>query len=43
MSPAPNRVLEVVPDADAVARRAAEVVAAAAREAIEARGRSPSR
>ena len=39
MTPAPNRVLEVVPDAEAVARRAAEVVAAAAREAIAARGR----
>jgi 6-phosphogluconolactonase len=39
MSPAPNRVLEVVPDAEAVARRAADVVAAAAREAIAARGR----
>lgn len=40
MSPTiPNRVLEVVPDAEAVARRAAEVVAAAAREAIAARGR----
>ena len=36
---APNRVLEVLPDAEAVARRAADVVAAAAREAIEARGR----
>lgn len=39
MSPAANRVLEVVPDAESVARRAAEVVAAAAREAIAARGR----
>ncbi|HET7928973.1 MAG TPA: 6-phosphogluconolactonase [Actinomycetota bacterium] len=39
MSPAPHRVLEVVPDAEAVARRAAEVFAAAAREAIAARGR----
>ena len=39
MSPTPNRVLEVLPDADAVARRAADVVAASAREAIEARGR----
>ena len=38
MSPSPSRVLEVVPDAEAVARRAAEVVAAAAREAIAARG-----
>ena len=36
---APNRVLEVLPDAEAVARRAADVVAAAARDAIEARGR----
>lgn len=36
---APNRVLEVLPDAEAVARRAADIVAAAAREAIEARGR----
>ncbi|HJS26508.1 MAG TPA: 6-phosphogluconolactonase [Actinomycetota bacterium] len=34
-----DRKLEVLPDADAVARRAAEVVAAAAREAIGARGR----
>ena len=39
MSPAPNRVLEVLPDAEAVARRAADVVAAAVREAIAARGR----
>ncbi|HEY8115093.1 MAG TPA: 6-phosphogluconolactonase, partial [Actinomycetota bacterium] len=39
MSPAPNRVLEVVPDAEAVARRAADVLVAAAREAIAARGR----
>jgi len=39
MSPDPNRVLEVLPDAEAVARRAADVVAAAAREAIAARGR----
>jgi 6-phosphogluconolactonase len=39
MSPAPNRVLEVVPDAEAVARRAADVVAAAAREAVAARRR----
>jgi 6-phosphogluconolactonase len=31
-------MVEVLPDADAVARRGAEVVAAAAREAIEARG-----
>jgi 6-phosphogluconolactonase len=34
MSRAPNRVLEVVPDAEAVARRAAEVVSAAVREAV---------
>jgi len=39
VSHAPNRVLEVVPDEEAVARRAADVVAAAAREAIAARGR----
>lgn len=39
MSTAPNRVLEVVPDEEAVARRAADVVAAAAREAIAAHGR----
>ena len=39
MSPAPHRVLEVVPDAEAVARRAADVVAATAREAIAVRGR----
>ena len=39
MSPAPNRVLEVLPDEEAVARRAADVVAAAAREAIAAHGR----
>jgi 6-phosphogluconolactonase len=39
VSPAPDRVLEVVPDAEAVARRAADVVAAAAREAIAPRGR----
>lgn len=31
--------LEVLPDADSAARRAAEIVAAAAREAIRARGR----
>jgi 6-phosphogluconolactonase len=37
--PTPDRVLEVVPDAEAVARRAADVVAAAAREAIASRGR----
>jgi 6-phosphogluconolactonase len=36
---APRRVLEVLPDAEAVARRAADVVAAAAREAIATRGR----
>jgi 6-phosphogluconolactonase len=34
-----DRRLEVLPDADAVARRAAEEVAAAAREAIETSGR----
>jgi 6-phosphogluconolactonase len=39
VSPAPDRVLEVVPDAEAVARRAADVVAGAAREAIASRGR----
>jgi len=39
VSRAPNRVLEVVPDAEAVARRAAEVVTAAAREAIASRRR----
>jgi 6-phosphogluconolactonase len=39
VSPAPDRVLEVLPDADAVARRAAGVVAAASRAAIESRGR----
>ena len=39
MSAAPNRVLEVLPNAEAVARLAADVVAAAAREAIAARGR----
>jgi 6-phosphogluconolactonase len=39
VSPAPNRVLEVLPDPEAVARRAADVVLAAAREAIAARGR----
>jgi len=39
VSPTPNRVLEVLPDEEAVARRAAEVVAAAAREAIAASGR----
>jgi len=36
---APNRVLEVLSDAEAVAKRAADIVAATAREAIEARGR----
>lgn len=36
---APNRVLEVLSDAEAVAKRAADIVAAAAREAIDARGR----
>jgi 6-phosphogluconolactonase len=35
----PNRVLEVLSDAEAVAKRAADIVAATAREAIEARGR----
>jgi 6-phosphogluconolactonase len=39
MSAAPTRVLEVLPDEDAVARRAADIVAASARESIEARGR----
>ena len=39
MSPTPNRVLEILADEDAVARRAADIVAASAREAIEARGR----
>ena len=39
MSPSPSRVLEVLPDAGAVARRAADVVASSARDAIEARGR----
>ena len=39
MSQVPNRVLEVLPDPEAVARRAADVVAEAAREAIVARGR----
>jgi 6-phosphogluconolactonase len=39
VSPTPNRVLEVLADEDAVARRAADIVAASAREAIEARGR----
>jgi 6-phosphogluconolactonase len=39
MSATPTRVLEVLSDEDALARRAADIVAAAAREAIEARGR----
>jgi 6-phosphogluconolactonase len=39
MSATPTRVLEVLSDQDAVARRAADIVAASAREAIEARGR----
>jgi 6-phosphogluconolactonase len=39
MSAAPTRVLEVLPDREAVARRAADVVVDAAREAIGARGR----
>ena len=39
MSPAPDRGLKVLPDAEAVARRAADVVAAAAREAIASNGR----
>ena len=38
MSAAPTRVIEVLKDGDAVARRAADVVAASARESIEARG-----
>ena len=39
MSSAPIRVIEVLPGEDAVARRAAGIVAASAREAIDARGR----
>jgi len=39
MSSAPTRVIEVLPGEDAVARRAADIVAESAREAIEARGR----
>ena len=39
MSATPRRILEVLPDEDAVARRAADIVAASAREAIETRGR----
>jgi 6-phosphogluconolactonase len=39
MSAAPTKALEVLSDEDAVARRAADIVAASAREAIEARGR----
>jgi 6-phosphogluconolactonase len=39
MSATPIRVLEVLPGEDAAARRAADLVAASAREAIEARGR----
>jgi 6-phosphogluconolactonase len=39
MSAVPTRVLEVLPDREAVARRAADVVGQAAREAIAARGR----
>ena len=39
MSTALTRVIEVVPGEDAVARRAAGIVAASAREAIEERGR----
>jgi 6-phosphogluconolactonase len=39
VSPAPDRVLEVLPDAQAVARRAADVFAEAARETIASRGR----
>ena len=39
MSPTSHRVLEVLPDAEAVARRAADVVAEAAREAVASRGR----
>jgi 6-phosphogluconolactonase/glucosamine-6-phosphate isomerase/deaminase len=35
----PTRVIEVLPDEDAVARRAADIVAVSAREAIEARSR----
>jgi 6-phosphogluconolactonase len=34
-----DRVLEVLPDAEAVAKRADDIVATSAREAIEARGR----
>jgi 6-phosphogluconolactonase len=39
VSPAPDRVLDVLSDAEAVARRAADVVAEAAREAIASHGR----
>jgi len=39
MSAATNRILEVLPDEETIARRAADVVAASAREAIGARGR----
>jgi 6-phosphogluconolactonase len=39
VSAAPTRVIEVLSGEDAVARRAADIVAASAREAIEARGR----
>ena len=39
MSATPTRVIEVLPGEDAVARRAADIVAECAREAIEARGR----
>ena len=39
MSATPTRVIEVLPGEDAVARRAADIVAESAREAIEARGR----
>lgn len=39
MSPPPDRLLEVLPDADGVARRAAEIVAASAHDATQARGR----
>ena len=39
MSSAPTRVIEVLPGEDVVARRAADVVAASARDAIDARGR----
>jgi 6-phosphogluconolactonase len=39
MSATPTRVLEVLSDQDAVARRAADIVAVSAREAIEARSR----